>query len=117
LKGKRLANFVVKVIDKKKGDKIELIDVKKLTTLTDFFVICTAEASEHARAIEEELKKKLKEKDNVLFSEEGEEEGNWIVMDYGEVIVHIMVEEKRKFYNIEKIWQRINPRIRNKRKV
>ncbi len=116
MKGKRLANFIVKVISKKKGRDIVLIDVRKMTALTDFFVVCTAEVAEHADSIEEELKKELKGKGNTLFGEEGEQSNDWIVMDYGDVIVHIMTEEKRKFYNIEKIWQRITPSFQRKRK-
>lgn len=114
MKGKRLANFIVKVISKKKGKDIALIDVRGMTILTDFFVICTAEVAEHVSSIEEELKKELKNKGNALLNEEEDESNNWIVMDYGDVIVHIMTEEKRRFYNIEKIWQEITPSIQRK---
>ncbi len=111
LKGKKLLNFIVRMIEEKKGRDIMIIDVRKITTLTDFFVICTADVPEHSRAIYEELKADLKEQGNILFSEDGRSTGEWIVMDYGEVIVHIMVPEKREFYNLERIWREIRPEI------
>ncbi len=115
LKGKRLANFIVKIIDEKKGRDISLLDVRGITTLTDFFIVCTADVSEHARAIAEEIRIRLKQKGNFLYSEEGEKTGEWIAMDYGDVIVHIMLQDKREFYDIERIWQRVEPKIKEKR--
>ncbi len=115
MKGKRLANFIVKIIDEKKGKDITLLDVRGITTLTDFFVICTAEVAEHAKAIAEEVRFKLKQKGNMLYSEEGQKAGEWIAMDYGDVIVHIMLQSKREFYDIERIWKRVEPKIREKR--
>ncbi len=115
MKGKRLANFIVKVIDEKKGKDIVLMDVRDLTTLTDFFVVCTADVPEHAKAIAEEVRIRLKQHGNMLFSEEGEKTGEWIAMDYGEVIVHIMLENKREYYDIERIWKKVEPKIKQKR--
>ncbi len=115
MKGKRLANFIVKIMDEKKGKDISLLDVRDITTLTDFFVICTADVVEHAKAIAEEIRVRLKQKGNMLFSEEGEKTGEWIAMDYGDVIVHIMLQDKREFYDIERIWKRVEPKIKEKR--
>ncbi len=116
MRGKKLVDFITEVIDEKKGSEIKIIDVTKITTLTNFFIVCTAEASEHAKAIEEELGKRLKEKKIALLNEEGEEGGKWIVMDYGDFIVHIMTKDTRIFYNIERIWQEISPRLKRKPK-
>ncbi len=116
MKDKKLLDFITEVIDEKKGNEIKVVDVTKITTLTNFFIICTAGASEHAKAIEEELRKRLKEKKIELLTEEGEGEGKWIVMDYGDFIIHIMTEDTRKFYNIERIWQEISPRLKRKLK-
>jgi ribosome-associated protein len=117
LKGKRLANFIVKVIEDKKGRDIRLLDVQKLTTLASYFIVCTADVPEHGKAIAEEIRMRLKEKGNYLLAEEGEEFGEWIAMDYGEVIVHIMLRDKREFYNIEKIWQQVESKIKEKREA
>ncbi len=116
LKDKKLLDFITEIIDEKKGNETKVVDVTKITTLTNFFIICTAGASEHAKAIEEELEKRLKEKKIELLNEEGEGEGKWIVMDYGDFIIHIMTEDTRKFYNIERIWQEISPRLKRKLK-
>ncbi len=115
MKGKRLANFIVKIIDEKKGKNISLLDVRDLTTLTDFFVVCTAEVPEHTKAIAEEVRIRLKKKGNTLYSVEGEKTGEWIAMDYGDVIIHIMLEDKREFYNIERIWKTVESKIKKKR--
>ncbi|MEA3312820.1 MAG: ribosome silencing factor [Caldisericota bacterium] len=112
MKNKKVLDFITEVIDEKKGNEIKVVDVTKMTTLTNFFIICTAGASEHAKAIEEELEKRLKEKKINLLNEEGGGEGKWIVMDYGDFIIHIMTEDTRKFYNIERIWQEISSRLK-----
>ena len=111
MKGKSLVNYIVKIIEDKKGENVVVVNVKKLTTLADYFVICSASVSEHSKAIYEEIKFKLKKKGNLPFSEEGKDAGDWIVMDYGEVIVHIMLPEKREFYDLERMWREIEPEI------
>ncbi len=115
MKGKRLVNFILKLIEDKKGEDIVVLDVKKLTTLADYFIICSAEVSEHSKAIYDEIKFQLKKKGILPLSEEGKLSGDWIVMDYGEVIVHIMLPEKREFYSLERMWREIEPQITKSR--
>jgi len=116
MKGKTLANYIVKIIEDKKGEDIKVIDVKKLTIITDYFVVATATVSEHCDAISNEIEEKLKKKDTRPISIDKGLDSSWIAMDYGSVIVHIMTEEKRKFYDIEKIWETVQPKITSKRK-
>ena len=115
MKGKRLANYIVKLIKEKKGENVVIVNVKKLNTIADYFVICTATVQEHSKAIYNEIKTSLKKEGNLPFSEEGKEMGEWIVIDYGDVIVHIMLPEKRDFYNLEQMWQEIKPAISKSR--
>jgi ribosome-associated protein len=116
MKGKTLANFIVKVIEDKKGEDIKIIDVKKLTIITDYFVICTGSVSEHCDAISNEVEEKLKKKKVIPISVDKGADSTWIAMDYGSVIVHIMTEEKRRFYDLERIWEEVSPKIASKRK-
>ncbi|MEF3245584.1 MAG: ribosome silencing factor [Caldisericaceae bacterium] len=117
MKGKTLANFIAKVIEDKKGEDIKIFDVKKLTIITDYFVVCTATAGEHCNAIADEIEEKLKKKNTRPISIDRGNDSSWIAMDYGSVIVHIMTEEKRGFYNLENIWEEINPKIKQRRKM
>lgn len=116
MKGKTLANFIVKVIEDKKGEDVKVIDVKQLTIITDYFVICTGSVSEHCDAISSEIEEKLKKKKLYPYSIDKGTDSSWIAMDYGSVIVHIMTEEKRKFYDLERIWEEVSPKIVTKRK-
>jgi ribosome-associated protein len=116
MKGKTLANFIVKVIEEKKGEDIKVLDVKKLTIITDYFVICTGNVSEHCDAISYELEEKLKKKKIMPISVDKGTDSSWIAMDYGSVIVHIMTEEKRRFYDLERIWEEVSPKITSRRK-
>ncbi|MCI4462989.1 MAG: ribosome silencing factor [Caldisericum sp.] len=116
MKGKTLANFIVKVIEDKKGEDIKIIDVKKLTIITDYFVICTGSVSEHCDAISNEVEEKLKKKKVIPISVDKGADSTWIAMDYGSVIVHIMTEEKRRFYDLERIWEEVSPKIASNRK-
>ena len=115
MKGKNLVNYIVKIIEDKKGEDVVVVNVKKLTTLADYFIICSASVSEHSKAIYDEIKFNLKRKGNIPFSEEGKDVGDWIVMDYGDVIVHIMLPEKREFYDLERMWREIEPEISKSR--
>lgn len=116
MKGKTLANYIVKLIEEKKGEDIRIIDVKKLTIITDYFVLCTGSVGEHCDAISNEIEEKLKRKKLIPNSIDRGTDSSWIAMDYGSVIVHIMTEEKRKFYDLEKIWEEVKPKITSKRK-
>jgi ribosome-associated protein len=75
-----------------------------LTTITDYFVICSGESTTQVKAIEEQIEERLKEEGIKLRGVEGLTFSHWILMDYGDVIVHIFEEETRAFYELEKLW-------------
>jgi len=100
---KKSIDAIMKIIYEKKGYSILCIDLRKFDTITDFFIICSAESDQHTRAIAEELIEKLEGK-YFLHHIEGIEYGHWILLDYIDFIIHIFTEEERQFYNIERLW-------------
>ena len=88
----------------KKAENPVVIDLRDLTTLADYFIIVSANSDVHARTVADEVRKKLKENDVLPLSVEGYDNASWILMDYGDVIVHIFRPEFRELYNLESLW-------------
>lgn len=99
-----LASKIVKCADDKKAHDIKLLEIKELTTLCDYFVICHGTSNPQMRAIFDEIEEKLKEEGITLFNPGAGSNTQWLLMDYGDVIVHIFGEESREFYSIENLW-------------
>lgn len=88
----------------KKAKEVHVLDLKDLTTITDYFVICSGESTTQVKAIAEQIKEKFKEVNIKPLSIEGLPYSHWVLIDYGDVIVHIFEEETRMFYELEKLW-------------
>lgn len=101
--GRELANFIVKIIRDKKGRDINLLNVRKFLIISDYFIISTIEVPEHGEAIVEEIIKRVKDYINFHIFTEKDKYGDWIVVDCGSVIVHLMTEDKRLFYQIDSL--------------
>ncbi|NLC69090.1 MAG: ribosome silencing factor [Clostridiaceae bacterium] len=99
-----LAEKIAEILKEKKALDIDILDVSKLTILTDCFVICSGTSTIHIRTLADELGLKLKETGVSCHHIEGYETARWILLDYGNVVVHIFHEEERKFYNLERLW-------------
>ncbi len=99
-----LAKFCAEVLASKKAKDVRVLNLKELTTFTDYFVICSAESRPHARALVQELERKLKEADIRKFNVEGLQNFKWILVDLFDVVVHILLPESRDFYRIEDYW-------------
>ena len=99
-----LAHAVFDVLDEKKAENIQVLYVKEQTVITDYFVICTGRSSTHVKSLggEVEYKIGLRNVDPVHF--EGRDNNNWVVVDYGSVILHIFSGESRDFYKLEKLY-------------
>jgi len=109
---KKLALACRALADNKKAENLVVLDVRKLSTVTDFFVIATGTSEPHLRAIETEVLDGLrKEYDLKPVHTEGSAQSNWIVADFFDVIVHIMKKETREKYDLEGLWGDA-PRIR-----
>ena len=90
-------------MDKKASDLI-VFEVGGLTTVADYFIICSAESHRQVRAIRDHIEDALSKHGCHLFSAEGEETGRWILMDYSDLIIHIFKDDVRSFYALERLW-------------
>jgi len=105
LNSEQLAQTASEALLEKKGDDIKLLDVRELTTLTDYFVICHATTDVQIKALAnnviEEVKKQHGEK---VWKREGMDSRRWVILDFVNVVVHIFNKEQREFYALEQIW-------------
>ncbi len=94
----------VGVLEDKKARDIEVIDISQVSTLADFFVICNGTSITHIKTLADELELKMAEAGYRHNHKEGYGSARWILMDFGEIVVHIFHEEDRSFYNLERLW-------------
>lgn len=99
-----LVNLAVEAAEEKKAQDVTVLDIRKVSVMADFFVICTGRSSIHTKAIAEEVEDRLEEAGHPAPRKEGFREGDWILMDCGDVIIHIFQEGERRFYNLERLW-------------
>ena len=98
------AQRISKLMLEKKALDIRIIDVRKITTLTDFFVICTSESAPQTRAITDHIHEKMKEDGIKAWHIEGYEHLDWVLLDYINIVVHVFSRESRDYYDLERLW-------------
>jgi ribosome-associated protein len=101
---KKLAHLAGKFALEKKATDVKILDLRKLSTICDFFVICSASVDIHAKAIADSIIEKLEEKGIKVWHHEGYQACRWVLLDYVDVVVHIFLNEVREFYELEKLW-------------
>lgn len=89
----------------KKAMDLQVLDLREVTSFTDFFIICTASSGRQGQAIADEIGKQLKERGEKPVSVEGYDSAEWILMDYGDFLVHIFSESARSYYDLERLWR------------
>lgn len=99
-----LALAAASVADEKKGRNVRVLDIRSISTVADYFVICAGTNSTQTRAIAEAVEDRLTGLGLPLHHMEGYQNGRWILLDFGYVVVHVMHEEERNFYNLERLW-------------
>jgi len=99
-----ILKIAVRAADSKMAADIEALDIRELTTIADYFVICTGSSPAQIRAVTEEIERKLKEAGVMPLSVEGLQASGWVLMDYGDVVIHVFRKETREFYAIERLW-------------
>lgn len=104
MKSKEFAKIIADIIYTKKGFDVKIIDLKKLATFADYFVICSADADTQVKAIADEVDKKLSEEGIKCWHKEGFIALQWVLLDFVDVVVHIFKKEAREFYNLDKLW-------------
>jgi ribosome-associated protein len=95
---------VIDSIEDIKGFDISAMDVRKLTSMTSYMIVASATSSRQAKAIADNVREKLKEKGYHIRGTEGEKEGEWVLVDLDDIVVHIMLPTTRAYYNLEQLW-------------
>ncbi len=101
---KELALAAREILAEKKAEDIRILDLRELNAIADYFVICSATSTRHADALADEALFGLKKQGHKVLHSEGERTGTWVLLDYGDVIVHVFYHETREFYKLEKLW-------------
>ena len=96
--------IIKKALEDKKATNIEILDVSEQTSLGDYFVVASCQSTVQVRACVDEVEEKMQDAGHVVNHKEGYRGGSWILMDYGDIIVHVMQQEVREFYAIERLW-------------
>ena len=100
---KALARKIIKAVWDKKAEDIVLLNLKKISGVTDYFVVCTASSEIHARVLSDAVSDKLKGT-GLIIHVEGHQGGRWILIDCFDVVMHIFVADARAYYGLEKFW-------------
>jgi ribosome-associated protein len=104
--------FCAKAALEKKAFNITILELKKASSLTDYFLICSGRSDRQVQAIAESIEEKMREKGARPLGEEGMREGRWVLMDYDDVVIHIFYDPVRRHYDLEGLWieaPRIDP--------
>ena len=104
MESKELALTLAKLLDDKKGKDIKVLETGHLTTLADYFVICTGNSNTQVRALADTVEEEFEKIDILPLSKEGRDGFSWVILDYGDVIVHVFDRQAREFYSLDKLW-------------
>ena len=97
--------IIVKALDSKKAEDIKVIKVGDLTVIADYFVIADGTSSTQTKALANEAEYKMQENGVVPNRVQGNNGSNWVIIDYGDIVVHVFSKEQRDFYNLERLWR------------
>ena len=96
---------IAEILDNKKAQDIVVLKVADMTIISDYFVVASAPNTSHVQTLAQEVQFKLAEEEVKPLRVEGEREGRWVVIDYGDVLVHIFHKDEREFYQLERLWK------------
>ena len=99
-----LAVLLARALDSKKGGDLKVLKTEGLTTLADYFVICTATSNTQVKAMSDACEEAAEKQGERVHHIEGHRGGAWLLMDFSSVVVHIFTDEARKFYDLERLW-------------
>ena len=101
---KEIAELIVKTLDGKMAHDLKLLRTTDVTVLADYFVICTASSTTQIKTLADEVEAVLEAHGETKLHREGYRSGGWVLLDFGCVVVHIFMDEARKFYSLERLW-------------
>jgi len=103
----KLRNLVVEILEDVKAHDVKVLDVRQLTDVTDIMVIASGTSVRHVKSMAIRVRDEVREKTRVRpIGVEGEDQGDWVLIDLGDIVVHIMRPETREFYDLERLWNR-----------
>ena len=105
MQSNQLLTFVLAALDDGKGNDIKVIDVRDKTNITDYMVIASGTSDRHVVSLADRVVERLKDNHLKPLGVEGENTGEWVLVDFGDTIVHVMKPQTREFYQLEKLWQ------------
>jgi ribosome-associated protein len=95
---------VIDAIEDIKGFDITVMDVRKLTSMTNYMIVASANSTRQCKAIADNVREKIKEKGYKIRGTEGDKEGEWVLVDLDDIVVHLMIPATRAYYNLEQLW-------------
>lgn len=104
MQAEELVRIVEQVVDDRKGQHIKVLDVRDKTTITDYMLLVTATSERHAISLCQYVAEKMKELGIKHPGFEGQQGSDWVLLDLGDVILHVMTAQAREFYQLEKLW-------------
>ncbi|MFQ3199425.1 MAG: ribosome-associated protein [Zhongshania sp.] len=101
----QLKKLVTDSLEEVKGRDIVALDVRGISGITDFMVVCSGTSNRHVKSLANNVWVEVKKRGIVPLGIEGENAGDWVLVDFGDVVVHVMLPEARLFYDLERLWQ------------
>lgn len=99
-----MVRIAYNALEDKKGENISIIDISGISPLADYFIITNGTSDSQVRALVDNVEEKMHEAGHSQIQREGMQSGNWVLLDYGDIVVHIFDKENREFYHLERIW-------------
>ncbi len=101
----KFASVIARILDDKQGKDIKILNISNISVLADYFVICSSDSSTHVKSLTGYIREKIKEHFNrIPIGEENDSKNRWNLLDYGDVIVHVLHREERETYALERFW-------------
>ena len=104
LEPKEIAVAVTKALDEKKGMDIKLLKIDRVSSLADYFLICTGTSNTHVKTLCDYAEYTLEQLGETMLGREGHRGNSWELLDYGTIVIHVFTEEAREFYALERLW-------------
>lgn len=104
LTAKEVATIATKAMDSKKGMNIKLLKIDKVSSLADYFLICTGTSNTHVKTLCDTAEYALEQAGETMIGREGHRGNTWELLDFGCVVIHVFTDEARKFYDLERLW-------------
>lgn len=104
MKPEQLKDLALEALDDLKGKDIVTLDVREMTGMTDLMIICTGTSNRHVKSLASNVASEAKKQGIMPLGVEGENGSEWVLVDFGDIVVHVMLAEARDFYELEKLW-------------